>query len=727
MQLIIAILFLISGVVILILGLKAKKIKNIILPAIMMLISVILLGSVIKEYSVMRISINENNYISYRLIEEGNIKRSRLVAGQANEIKYNEVSEQLILISYCFEDEYDIVLEKAQKIKNQSQIVRDLIEYCEIANEGKAYQSDLITILDDIGTQIKLSKKRKEYAETIISAYSMDGYLYYYDIDEIEEVLSDSNDTNALKARIHIANLLGNTIKAEELSIKLVEKDDSFSNKALLANIVASGMGRSLDEDKDRIDEINEIIKKKEKSRDELQQKIYEETRETMIYFLQSQLEAREKEIADLYHEIARIPIQRALNYIIGTSSKLGDEGIAYKLQLARFYYLLGEEELATSYLQEAIKQSMSSTEMQYLSTEIYGVIKTYEKEVNNTDLYKTYDMIDDLLISLTQNINYYQYDYWPDGKSFSQFIINVLNSMHTKLYISNVDTAEYPYINVYINTSDLRGNKVGIKKNSISIVEMGEDIKDFEFMQAKQSQLNICLVVDTSGSMDGSNLEDAQRAIQNFIQGVDRGVQIGLVTFESSASTICEVTPSTGAIAKAVDMLYAGGGTNIASGLLEGMKALDKKEGKNIILLLSDGVDGYESEEQMESVLQLLKKNGISVYSIGFSSADLNYLENISQSTGGRALFASESDALGKIYNIVKQYIENNYILRFKVVTEIDKLTRSVTVNLDDGSYSTRTYTVGVSLEEIEKENEKAPMANFYQQIGGSSKGGVY
>jgi len=726
-QLIIAALILISGAVFLILGLKGKKIKNIILAALLVLISVILAGSVVGKYASMRRFINENNYISYRLIEEGNIKRSRLVAGQANEIKYNEVSEQLILIGYCFEGEYDIALEKAAKAKYQNQIVKDLIEYCEDAKEGLAYRSDLIDILEDIADQIKLSNKQEERAELIISAYSLDGYLDYSDLKDMDDELSESDDANSLKARIHIAYMLGDMVKAEELSVKLVEKDDSFSNKAMLANIVATGQGRGVDDDSEKIDKIKDEIRQKEKSRNKLEEKMYEETDEDMIAYLQSQIEAREKEIADLYHEISSIPVKRALNYIIATASQFGNEPAAYKLQLARLYYLLGEEELAEENLQKAIKQSMSSDEMEYLSTEIYSVAKTFEQEFNSNELYKTYDRIDELLTALTQNVNYSQYDLGPDGKTFGQFIIDVLNNMHTKIYISHVDTTQYPTVDVYINMTDSKGGKKGIDKNSISVVEMGENISEFEFLQSEQSQLNICLVVDTSGSMEGMNLSDAQRAIQSFIQGVDRGVRIGLVTFESSARTVSEVTQSTGAIAKAVDALYADGGTHIASGLIEGMNALENKEGKKIIILLSDGEDGSESIEQMPSVLQTLKKKGISVYSIGFSSADLSYLEDISGATGGKAFFAFESDALGTIYNLVKQYIENNYILRFKVTADTEELNRTVTVNLEDGSYSTKDYTVGVPLEDIEKENEKVPMSNFYQQIGGSSKGGTY
>lgn len=128
-----------------------------------------------------------------------------------------------------------------------------------------------------------------------------------------------------------------------------------------------------------------------------------------------------------------------------------------------------------------------------------------------------------------------------------------------------------------------------------------------------------------------------------------------------------------------------------------------------------------------MDSVMQMLNNKGISVYSIGLAYADMNYLDNITSRTGGKSLFSSDSYDLGIIYDTINQYIMNNYILRFKVVTETEKLTRTVTVSLEDGSYDTKTYTVGVSMDDIEIEKDKEPMSNFYQQIGGSSKGGSY
>jgi len=703
-----------------------SRINKLLIPIIIVLVGIIIMGNVASKYTSKQRNIEENNYIAYRLIEEGNLQRARLLAGHANEIKNNEVSEQLLLISYCFEDEYGVTLEKAEKIKKQSKIIREIVKYCNDANEGIAFQSDLILILDDIGDQIKLSKKRKEMAEAIISAYSMDGYLYFDDIDDLEEKLSKSDNPNALRARIHLANQEGDTLEAEELAIKLVTKDNSFTNKTLLANLVATGRGRSVDKDSDKIDRLNKEIRSKEKSRDDLKDKLYYATGETMLALLQSQIEAREKEINDLYNELNGIPIRRALNYIIGTSSKLGDEGIAYKLQLARFYFLLGEDELAKDNLQTAIVESISSDKMEYMSNEIYRVVKAYEKDINYMDNNDINTLINDLLLALTQNTQYYSYNYRHDGKSFNQFIIEVLNNIHTKLYISKVDTSNYPEVDVYINMSDNQNHKKQLRKSKLNLVEMGKEINNFELIEVEQSQLNICLVLDTSGSMDGSGIDGAKKAIHNFIQSVDREVQIGLVTFESSAYTVCDITPSTGTIAKAVDSLYASGGTNISSGLLAGMEVLDNKEGNNIIVLLSDGADGYDSMYQMDSVIQMLNNKGISVYSIGLAYADMNYLDNISSRTGGKSLFASDSYDLGIIYDTINQYIMNNYILRFKVVGEVEKLTRTVTVSLEDGSYDTKTYTVGVSMDDIELEKDKEPMSNFYQQIGGSSKGGV-
>lgn len=76
----------------------------------------------------------------------------------------------------------------------------------------------------------------------------------------------------------------------------------------------------------------------------------------------------------------------------------------------------------------------------------------------------------------------------------------------------------------------------------------------------------------------------------------------------------------------------------------------------------------------------------------------------------------------LGEIYSSVGEYMTNDYVIEFNVVTEPEKFTRTVKVLTDvNDAFAEREYNVGVPYEAIEAEQERTPLADYFQQVGGS------
>ena len=171
---------------------------------------------------------------------------------------------------------------------------------------------------------------------------------------------------------------------------------------------------------------------------------------------------------------------------------------------------------------------------------------------------------------------------------------------------------------------------------------------------------------------------------------------------------------------------LYPGGGTNISSGLLMAADALENKTGNKIIVLLTDGADNNPNE--MPDAIKELQREGIAVYSIGFGSAEADYLENISNQTGGQLMYAQNPEDLQEMYRIINGFISNDYTFTFKTSADSDELERTVKIIMPDGYYDEIDYTVGLSKEEIDVIINSPPRSDYYQQIGGSNKnGGAY
>ncbi|MFB6088388.1 MAG: VWA domain-containing protein [Candidatus Aenigmatarchaeota archaeon] len=97
--------------------------------------------------------------------------------------------------------------------------------------------------------------------------------------------------------------------------------------------------------------------------------------------------------------------------------------------------------------------------------------------------------------------------------------------------------------------------------------------------------------VIDVSGSMDGSKLNEAKDASKTFSDVILNvsGNRIGVVAYESIIDTVQELTDDDNKVESTVDGLDAYGGTCIGCGILESIDVLDDPKYENIIAKKSD------------------------------------------------------------------------------------------------------------------------------------------
>ena len=113
-----------------------------------------------------------------------------------------------------------------------------------------------------------------------------------------------------------------------------------------------------------------------------------------------------------------------------------------------------------------------------------------------------------------------------------------------------------------------------------------------------KKAFVDIVLVVDTSGSMDGSNLTNTKKAINALVDVFDAkketvDTKYKLVTFSSSAKTKTNDWVNGTNLKKAVKNLSADGGTNYDQGLSQAATAINssnRENAKKIVIFLTDG-----------------------------------------------------------------------------------------------------------------------------------------
>jgi uncharacterized membrane protein len=174
----------------------------------------------------------------------------------------------------------------------------------------------------------------------------------------------------------------------------------------------------------------------------------------------------------------------------------------------------------------------------------------------------------------------------------------------------------------------------------------------DFESDRDKETpSVAIALVVDKSGSMEGSKIEivkEAARAVVDLLAPSDK---ISVVGFDSNAVSIVAMQPARNRIKISSDIarLSAGGGTNIFPALdmafseLSSVKAVVKH-----VILLTDGQAPTDGLMQLSATMNADK---ITISTVGVGDADRALLKQIADIGGGRSYFTRDAENIPKIF----------------------------------------------------------------------------
>lgn len=752
---------LLAGAIVLLIGILKKKNLFLwkILPGAVAVGGVVLAVFVWMGYLTQVGLVNRENYVAWRLAELDGYQESVLAAESAYSRMANSQSAQLATLGLALDKQY----EQGQKMAARYQktfsdaTLEKIGKLCEDGANGKSVGADLLMIHKEIGRSISISDGEKDKAESIVNIQLVvkSGSATSLDHD-LENLMYESDPLSKKASALGYAYQGDSQMAYEELEAA-ANQDPAFPSRSLLAQMKAEGYEKEQPNSEEmELAERQKLEEQTQALRDQivqLQEKISQtsESNKQEIRRLQAEISKLEKEIQQLYDDVENEPIRKAVDYILSSKPQEQDQ-IAYNLTLSQLYFRSGDTVTAEEKLKEVFTLTADDASG-YLSAEVYNLLEAYDnsqrveytqtnesmenegEEVPEEETVANNDpeaAIQRLLSAYSQNltaadVTYNKVTTDVDGNqietpvSFSQFILETLRDVRAGLHIGTVDTTKYPEISVTVNISQTR--EESYKKEDFTVKEQGKEIGDFELIDTSEENTgsNVCLVVDHSGSMEGTNLEQAKKAVAGFIQTTGSDMKTGLVAFDDTAKILTPVTESTGTVQRAVDQLTADGGTHIANGLLAGIENLNGQSGNRIIILLSDGEDGSDSMEQMDQVINLLVQQGITVYAVGFDFADSAYLTRICEATGGKFLRAETSDSLGSVYQMIERFLSQDYIIRFTVQEDDKAYDRDLRISMAGGVYDEKDYFVGVSPERIEMENGLTPSSDYFQQTGGS------
>lgn len=221
-------------------------------------------------------------------------------------------------------------------------------------------------------------------------------------------------------------------------------------------------------------------------------------------------------------------------------------------------------------------------------------------------------------------------------------------------------------YYSIYFNIVNLNDEISDDSTSGNSSPQVQEPIR------TTSDERDIVLVLDTSGSMSGTPMEETKKAAINFINTIlEEDASIGIVNYEDSAEQLSDFSVDKSYLTEIVADISDGGGTNIESGLAEAKSMLDSSNAKKkILVLMSDGEPNTGKEgEELIAYADEIKNDDILIYTLGFfenmggSKSSAQYLMEQLASDGCHYEVASADDLVFFFEDMADQINGQKYI----------------------------------------------------------------
>jgi len=229
--------------------------------------------------------------------------------------------------------------------------------------------------------------------------------------------------------------------------------------------------------------------------------------------------------------------------------------------------------------------------------------------------------------------------------------------------------------VNVYVTVTGAHGAPVaGLKKENFVVQEDGRRQTISVFDKESAVPLSIALAIDTSLSTR-RDLPLEQASAKRFAHSILRPVDaLSVFGFNETVLQSTTYTADLKRIEEGIDHIRLGAATALFDAVYLVSRSLDRREGRKVMVLITDGGDTYSKVDYKEAARAAEEAEAL-VYSIivvpiensaGREIGGEHALIQLSEDTGGKYYYATSMSQLDEVFRQISDELRTQYLLAY-------------------------------------------------------------
>ena len=239
---------------------------------------------------------------------------------------------------------------------------------------------------------------------------------------------------------------------------------------------------------------------------------------------------------------------------------------------------------------------------------------------------------------------------------------------------------------------------------------------------------LNLCLILDHSGSMGGRPLDTVKQAAGRLVDRLNPGDRLSVIAFDHKAKVIVpnQFIDDPASIKKQIDKLRSSGGTAIDEGLKLGIEEMGKGKSETVsqAFLLTDGENEHGDNNRCLKLAKLAADYNMTLNSLGFGDDwNQDILEKIADAAGGTLAYIQRPeqaiDEFGRLFTRLQSVGLTNAYLLFSLLPKVRLAELKPIAQVAPDTIELPVQKEGdrfiVRLGDLMKDVERVVLANLY------------